>query len=85
MKDVKEIIEENKKADADKMTTYEFADISVDCQLILKINLEKEKVEKLLTEYRTADEDYNTIDWIDFLQNKGYKVEVIEIEHTLFF
>ena len=85
MKGLKEIVKENKEADVDKMVTYEFADDSVNCHLIVRINVDKEKVKRLLKKYRELDEDYNTTDWIDFLEHMGYRVEIVKIDHSIFF
>jgi iron uptake system EfeUOB component EfeO/EfeM len=56
-----------------------------DESFIMKIEANKEVVEKLLDEYRNSDEGYNDFDWFEFLKSKGIKAKFIQIDHYIYF
>ena len=47
--------------------------------------LTKEKIEKLLDEYRKEDEYYDNWGWLEFLQKKGYRVKMVEPDCEIYF
>jgi len=60
------------------MKLYDFYYDDGKTGFVLKINAERETVEKLLDEYRGLDPDgYNLDDFMDFLKEKGYEVKYV--------
>ncbi len=82
--DVRQILE---KAKVDKVYTYCFYwDADAESQFYMKIKADKETVENLLNVYRALDDNYNNVDWLNFLETVGIEAELIpEADYYIYF
>jgi len=44
----------------------------------MEIDADPKTVKKLLHQYRKEDENYDDLGWLDFLNKKGIKAEIVD-------
>jgi len=68
------------------MPIYAFYYDGGETEFWMEIEADKETVEKLLNEYRESDpEEYNDLDWCEFLKSKGIKARFLDPDYYIYF
>lgn len=73
-----------KKPEEDKFYVYSFYWSDNSFELLIN-EKNKNKIKKLLDEYKKDNKDYNDMGWSRFLRKKGYKVRSAEPAYELYF
>jgi hypothetical protein len=60
------------------MPTYCFWWDNGEEQFLMEIDADPKTVKKLLHQYRKEDENYDDLGWLDFLNKKGIKAEIVD-------